>query len=56
LTRLRRWRPVAGIRETWIGGVSTRSVDEPVQAMGLARISKPIVARFCKDIGERVHR
>src|SRR3954451_9997889 len=31
---------VAIIQEAWIGGVSTRRVDELVQAMGLAGISK----------------
>ena len=31
---------VAVIQEAWIGGVSTRRVDELVQAMGLAGISK----------------
>ena len=31
---------VAVIQEAWIGGVSTRRVDELVQAMGLSGISK----------------
>src|ERR1700709_2349123 len=31
---------VAVIQEAWIGGVSTRKVDELVQAMGLSGISK----------------
>src|SRR4029077_3062173 len=31
---------VALIREAWIGGMSTRRVDELVQAMGLSGISK----------------
>ena len=29
------------IQEAWIGGVSTRRVDELVQAMGLSGIGKP---------------
>src|SRR3954454_24055204 len=31
---------VAVIQEAWVGGVSTRRVDDLVQAMGLAGISK----------------
>jgi transposase-like protein len=42
------------IQEAWIGGVSTRRVDELVQAMGLAGISKSQVSKLCKDIDERV--
>ena len=45
---------VAVIQEAWIGGVSTRRVDELVQAMGLAGISKSTVSKLCKDIDERV--
>ena len=45
---------VAVIQEAWIGGVSTRRVDDLVQAMGLAGISKSTVSKLCKDIGERV--
>jgi putative transposase len=37
------------IQEAWIGGVSTRRVDELVQAMGLAGISKSQVSKLCKD-------
>ena len=45
---------VAVIQEAWIGGVSTRRVDDLVQAMGLAGISKSTVSKLCKDIDERV--
>ena len=45
---------VAVIQEAWIGGVSTRRVDELVQAMGLTGISKSTVSKLCKDIDERV--
>ncbi|MCR9070073.1 MAG: transposase, partial [Rhodobacteraceae bacterium] len=45
---------VAVIQEAWIGGVSTRRVDELVQAMGLNGISKSTVSKLCKDIDERV--
>ena len=41
---------VTVIQEAWIGGVSTRRVDELVQAMGLAGISKSQVSKLCKDI------
>src|SRR5213080_4272691 len=43
------------IQEAWIGGVSTRRVDELVQAMGLSGISRSQVSRLCKDIDERVN-
>jgi transposase-like protein len=46
---------VSVIQEAWIGGVSTRRVDELVQAMGLAGISKSQVSKLCKDIDERVN-
>jgi len=46
---------VAVIQEAWIGGVSTRRVDELVQAMGLSGISKSTVSKLCKDIDERVN-
>ena len=45
---------VAVIQEAWISGVSTRRVDELVQAMGLSGISKSTVSKLCKDIDERV--
>jgi transposase-like protein len=45
---------VAMIQEAWIGGVSTRKVDDLVQAMGLNGISKSTVSKLCKDIDERV--
>lgn len=45
---------VAVIQEAWIGGVSTRRVDDLVQAMGLSGISKSQVSKLCKDIDERV--
>ena len=45
---------VAVIQEAWIGGVSTRRVDELVQAMGLTGVSKSTVSKLCRDIDERV--
>src|SRR5689334_24578898 len=41
------------IQEAWIGGVSTRRVDDLVQAMGLSGISKSQVSKLCKEIDER---
>jgi transposase-like protein len=46
---------VAVIQEAWINGVSTRRVDDLVQAMGLNGISKSQVSKLCKDIDERVN-
>src|ERR671939_774204 len=43
------------IQEAWIGGVSTRRVDELVQAMGLNGISKSQVSKLCKEIDDRVN-
>src|SRR5919112_1786118 len=45
---------VAVIQEAWVAGVSTRRVDDLVQAMGLSGISKSQVSKLCKDIDERV--
>ncbi|WP_298273107.1 IS256 family transposase [uncultured Bradyrhizobium sp.] len=45
----------AVIQEAWINGVSTRKVDELVQAMGMTGISKSSVSKLCKDIDERVN-
>ncbi len=44
----------AVIQEAYIQGVSTRSVDELVKAMGLTGISKSQVSRLCTEIDERV--
>ena len=46
---------MAVIQEAWIGGVSTRRVDDLVQAMGLSGISKSTVSKLCKDIDDRVN-
>ena len=46
---------VAVIQEAYIQGVSTRSVDELVKAMGMTGISKSQVSRLCLDIDERVN-
>ena len=44
----------AVIQEAWIGGMSTRKVDELVQALGMTGISKSQVSALCQDIDERV--
>src|ERR1700684_4018345 len=44
----------AVIQEAYIQGVSTRSVDELVKAMGMGGISKSQVSRLCAEIDERV--
>lgn len=46
---------VAVIQEAWISGVSTRRVDDLVQAMGLSGISKSQVSKLCKEIDERAN-
>lgn len=45
---------VAVIQEAYVQGISTRSVDELVRAMGGAGISKSQVSRLCSEIDERV--
>jgi transposase-like protein len=45
----------AVIQEAYIQGVSTRSVDDLVQAMGMSGISKSQVSRLCEEITERVN-
>ncbi|TYO95245.1 mutator family transposase [Geothermobacter ehrlichii] len=46
---------VSVVQEAYIHGISTRSVDELVQAMGMSGISKSQVSRLCQQIDERVH-
>ncbi len=46
---------VAVIQEAYIQGISTRSVDDLVKAMGMTGISKSQVSRLCADIDERVN-
>ena len=44
----------AVIQEAYIQGISTRSVDELVKAMGMSGVSKSQVSRLCEEIDERV--
>jgi len=46
---------VAVIQEAYVQGISTRSVDDLVKAMGMSGISKSQVSRLCEDIDERVN-
>ena len=45
----------AVIQEAYVHGVSTRSVDELVKAMGGTGISKSQVSRLCAEIDQRVN-
>ena len=44
----------AVIQEAYIQGISTRSVDDLVKAMGMTGISKSQVSRLCEEIDGRV--
>ena len=44
----------AVIQEAYVQGVSTRSVDDLVQAMGMSGISKSQVSRLCGEIDDKV--
>jgi transposase-like protein len=44
----------AVIQEAYIQGISTRSVDDLVKAMGMSGISKSQVSRLCEEIDEKV--
>jgi putative transposase len=45
----------AVIEEAYVQGVSTRSVDDLVQAMGMSGISKSQVSCLCVEIDAKVH-
>jgi len=42
------------VQEAYVQGVSTRSVDDLVQAMGMTGISKSQVSRLCGEIDDKV--
>src|SRR6476620_4242688 len=44
----------AVVQEAYVQGVSTSSVDDLVQAMGMSGISKSQVSRLCGEIDEKV--
>jgi len=45
----------AVVQEAYVQGISTRSVDELVKALGMTGISKSQVSRLCEEIDERVN-
>jgi len=45
---------VAVVQEAYVKGISTRKVDDLVQALGMSGISKSQVSRLCEGIDERV--
>ena len=44
----------AVIQEAYVQGISTRSVDDLVKAMGMSDISKSQVSRLCEEIDGKV--
>jgi len=46
---------VAVVQEAYVKGVSTRKVDDLVQALGMTGISKSQVSRLCEELDEQVH-
>jgi hypothetical protein len=42
------------VQEAYVHGVSTRSVDDLVKAMGMTGISKSQVSRLCEEIDHKV--
>jgi putative transposase len=44
----------AVVQEAYVQGVSTRSVDELVKAMGMSGISKSQVSRLCEEIDGKI--
>jgi putative transposase len=45
---------LAVIQTAYVEGVSTRKVDDLVQALGLTGIDKSKVSRICKELDEAV--
>jgi putative transposase len=52
--RLAKKALAAVVQEAYVHGVSTRSVDDLVKAMGMSGISKSQVSRLCQEIDEKV--
>jgi putative transposase len=44
----------AVVQEAYVGGVSTRNVDDVVRALGIDGLSKSEVSRMCKSLDEQV--
>jgi putative transposase len=47
---------VAVVQEAYVQGVSTRRVDDLVQALGMQGISKSQVSRLCSELDQEVER
>ena len=45
----------AVIQEAYVQGISTRSVDDLVKALGMDGISKSQVSRLCEELDQKVH-
>jgi putative transposase len=45
----------AVIQEAYVQGISTRSVDDLVKALGMTGVSKSQVSRLCGEIDDKVH-
>ena len=45
---------IAVVQEAYVGGLSTRDVDDLVKSMGMSGISKSQVSRLCTELDERV--
>lgn len=45
----------AVVQQAYVQGISTRSVDDLVQALGMTGISKSEVSRLCAELDEEVH-
>lgn len=45
----------AVIQEAYVHGISTRSVDDLVKALGMDGISKSQVSRLCEELDQKVH-
>ncbi len=46
---------VAVVQEAYVKGISTRKLDDLVQALGMSGIPKSQVSRLCGEIDERVN-
>jgi transposase-like protein len=46
---------VAVVQEAYVKGISTRKVDDLVQAMGMSGISSSQVSRLCEELDDRVN-
>ena len=47
---------VAVVQEAYVQGISTRRVDDLVQALGMQGISKSQVSRLCAELDKEVER